>query len=79
MLYIYICICYIYVYIYLYIYLSLYILSFHPSPDIDVGRAIFQKFCTSRGERLHNVSCELIEKVTNDILLTTCVILVYLG
>ena len=40
---------YIHVYIYLYIYLSLYILSFHPSPDIDVGRAIFQKFYTSRG------------------------------
>ena len=40
---------YMYIYIYLYIYLSLYILSFHHSPDIDVGRAIFQKFCTSRG------------------------------
>ena len=70
---------YIYVYIYLYIYLSLYILSFHPSPDPDVGRAIFQKFCKSRGWRLHNVSCELVEKVTNDVLLTTCVILAYLG
>ena len=46
MLYMYIYIC---IYIYLYIYLSLYILSFHPSSDIDVGRAIFQMFCTSRG------------------------------
>ena len=40
---------YIYIYIYLYIYLSLYILSFHSSPDIDVGRATFQKVCMSRG------------------------------
>ena len=46
MLYIYICI---YIFVYLHIYLCLYIFGFHPSPDIDVGRAIFQKFCTSRG------------------------------
>ena len=33
---------YIYVYIYLHIYLSLYILSFHPSPDIDVVEQFFK-------------------------------------
>ena len=40
---------YVYLYIYLYIYLSLYILSFHPSSDIDVGRLIFESFFMSRG------------------------------
>ena len=49
---------------YLYIYLSLYIFSFHPSPDIDVGRAIFQKFCTSK--RLETSQCELQVDRTRD-------------